>query len=121
MGKPILEDNQFYIVDQMPKAKKYGDHGGLTGLSDDDHAQYHNDARGDARYYTQGQIDTTISGLEATAVDDAAITATGTAGVIYTATEQGMINALIADVSELKDQLNALMAAMRTAGTLETP
>jgi len=26
------------------------DHGGLTGLVDDDHAQYHNDARGDARY-----------------------------------------------------------------------
>lgn len=26
------------------------DHGTLTGLSDDDHAQYHNDARGDARY-----------------------------------------------------------------------
>jgi len=26
------------------------DHGGLTGLSDDDHPAYHNDARGDARY-----------------------------------------------------------------------
>jgi hypothetical protein len=26
------------------------DHGGLTGLSDDDHSQYHNDTRGDARY-----------------------------------------------------------------------
>jgi hypothetical protein len=26
------------------------DHGTLTGLSDDDHPQYHNDARGDARY-----------------------------------------------------------------------
>jgi len=26
------------------------DHGELTGLSDDDHTQYHNDARGDARY-----------------------------------------------------------------------
>lgn len=26
------------------------DHGGLTGLGDDDHTQYHNDARGDARY-----------------------------------------------------------------------
>lgn len=37
------------------------DHGELTGLSDDDHPQYHNDARGDARYYTQEQVDT-ISG-----------------------------------------------------------
>ena len=26
------------------------DHGALAGLSDDDHPQYHNDARGDARY-----------------------------------------------------------------------
>lgn len=26
------------------------DHGDLTGLADDDHAQYHTDARGDARY-----------------------------------------------------------------------
>lgn len=26
------------------------DHGALTGLNDDDHPQYHNDARGDARY-----------------------------------------------------------------------
>jgi len=39
------------------------DHGALTGLSDDDHTQYHNDTRGDARYYTQiqlnaGQLDT---------------------------------------------------------------
>lgn len=27
-----------------------GDHGTLAGLADDDHSQYHNDARGDARY-----------------------------------------------------------------------
>lgn len=39
------------------------DHGALTGLADDDHAQYHNDTRGDVRYYTKtlldaGQLDT---------------------------------------------------------------
>lgn len=33
------------------------DHGALTGLADDDHSQYHNDARGDARYYTQAALD----------------------------------------------------------------
>ncbi len=33
------------------------DHGALTGLGDDDHPQYHNDARGDARYYTKSQVD----------------------------------------------------------------
>lgn len=38
------------------------DHGALTGLGDDDHPQYHTDARGDARYYTQSQIDTSLSG-----------------------------------------------------------
>lgn len=38
------------------------DHGALTGLSDDDHTQYHTDARGDARYYTQSQVDTSLSG-----------------------------------------------------------
>lgn len=26
------------------------DHGSISGLGDDDHAQYHNDSRGDARY-----------------------------------------------------------------------
>lgn len=33
------------------------DHGTLTGLSDDDHSQYHNNARGDARYYTKTLLD----------------------------------------------------------------
>ena len=36
-------------------------HDKLFGLGDDDHAQYHNDARGDTRYYTQTQLQT--SGL----------------------------------------------------------
>lgn len=31
------------------------DHGSLVGLNDDDHPQYHNDTRGDLRYYTQTQ------------------------------------------------------------------
>lgn len=33
------------------------DHGLLLGLGDDDHTQYHNDARGDARYYTKTESD----------------------------------------------------------------
>lgn len=32
------------------------DHDQLQGLADDDHTQYHNDTRGDARYYTQTQL-----------------------------------------------------------------
>jgi hypothetical protein len=34
------------------------DHGALTGLGDDDHPQYHTDARGDVRYYTKAGGDT---------------------------------------------------------------
>lgn len=49
------------------------DHGALTGLGDDDHTQYHTDARGDARYsqlghthddryYTESEVDTALAG-----------------------------------------------------------
>lgn len=38
------------------------DHGLLTGLADDDHIQYHTDTRGDVRYYTKSQIDTSLAG-----------------------------------------------------------
>lgn len=37
------------------------DHGTLTGLGDDDHPQYHTDARGDARYYTKAQSDSSLA------------------------------------------------------------
>lgn len=40
------------------------DHGMLTGLADDDHLQYHTDARGDARYMP---IDPATLGVNATA------------------------------------------------------
>jgi hypothetical protein len=37
-------------IGETAPAAAGGDHGALTGLADDDHPQYHNDARGDARY-----------------------------------------------------------------------
>lgn len=37
-------------------------HGTLNGLENDDHPQYHNDARGDARYYTKPQVDAGLAG-----------------------------------------------------------
>jgi len=37
------------------------DHGLLIGLLDDDHPQYHTDARGDARYYTQPIVDAKLA------------------------------------------------------------
>lgn len=37
-----------------PPSSGVTDHGALTGLSDDDHTQYHTDARGDIRYVNHG-------------------------------------------------------------------
>ncbi|WP_424363610.1 collagen-like triple helix repeat-containing protein [Methylocystis parvus] len=47
------------------------DHGALTGLSDDDHTQYHTDARGDARYSAlgHGHAISDVTGLQ-TALDN---------------------------------------------------
>lgn len=68
------------------------DHGALTGLSDDDHTQYHNDTRGDARYTQIGHAhdaadvvyDNTSSGLAATdvqaAIDELAASGGGGGG-----------------------------------------
>lgn len=38
------------------------DHGALSGLADDDHPQYHDDVRGDVRYYTRPQADALLGG-----------------------------------------------------------
>lgn len=38
------------------------DHGSISGLGDDDHTQYHNDARGDERYFTRAQLATSGGG-----------------------------------------------------------
>lgn len=66
------------------------DHGNLAGLADDDHTQYHNDARGDARYYTQSQVDTALAGKSNT-------------GHTHTASE-------VTDFSEaVDDRVNALL------------
>jgi hypothetical protein len=55
------------------------DHGALTGLADDDHPQYHTDARGDARYSrtththtADGLTDATVTGKALVRAVDAA-------------------------------------------------
>lgn len=55
-GKPI-KLNASGVVDSTMISAGGIDHGGLGGLSDDDHSQYHNDTRGDARYYTEAELD----------------------------------------------------------------
>lgn len=42
-------------IGELPPVVAGGDHGTLAGLADDDHPQYHNDARGDARYDPLGE------------------------------------------------------------------
>ena len=60
------------------------DHGLLTGLADDDHPQYHNNARGDARYPLLGHTHPTtdITGLNLDSLSDAVITTPITAQVL---------------------------------------
>jgi len=54
-GRIIQVATKRYVDDQASVT----DHGALTGLTDDDHSQYHNDARGDARYLKDLVDDTT--------------------------------------------------------------
>lgn len=54
-------EDGFYYVPNGGGEGGITDHGLLTGLSDDDHAQYHNDARGDARYDTLGAATAAVS------------------------------------------------------------
>lgn len=54
------------ITNDLPGVTQHGD---LLGLGDDDHAQYHTDARGDARYYqksetyTRAEVDALIAAI----------------------------------------------------------
>ncbi|MDV2502682.1 MAG: hypothetical protein RX318_01855 [bacterium] len=55
-GKPIKLDAGGLLDASMIDDADV-DHGSIGGLGDDDHTQYHNDARGDARYYTETELD----------------------------------------------------------------
>lgn len=55
-GKPIKLDAGGKVDASMIDDSDI-DHGSVGGLADDDHAQYHNDSRGDARYYQKTELD----------------------------------------------------------------
>ena len=55
------------------------DHGALTGLADDDHTQYHNDTRGDARYSQLGHTHTAAQISDSTSVGRSVLTAVNAA------------------------------------------
>lgn len=64
-----------------PNEVVISDHGELTGLADDDHAQYHTDARGDARYAPLAHALNTSNPHSVTAAQVGA-DASGTAAVL---------------------------------------
>lgn len=48
--RTTIEELTNFMATALPGGGGATDHGLLTGLADDDHTQYHTDARGDARY-----------------------------------------------------------------------
>jgi len=94
------------------------DHGILTGLTDDDHSQYHTDARGDARYsvLAHTHLEADITDLQTYALLAGAVF-TGTVGVSHAAPkfrwdETGVAadNSkwdLVADVEALRWRVNS--------------
>lgn len=97
------------------------DHGALTGLADDDHPQYHNDTRGDARYWqlstdlaTQTELDAHVN--DAIDAHDASSISIVDAGSDFTATDvEGALDELQADheadVTALSDHIADALAA----------
>lgn len=53
----VLQGSQWGAATITSGGSGVTDHGALTGLGDDDHSQYHNNARGDARYYQKSEVD----------------------------------------------------------------
>ncbi len=53
-----LSSEKVMTIDGSGIGGGVSDHGGLSGLTDDDHSQYHNDTRGDERYYTKTNLQT---------------------------------------------------------------
>lgn len=79
------------------------DHGALSGLSDDDHPQYLNNARGDARYYLQSQVDTSLA-LK-TNISDIVNNLTSTATNVPLSAAQGKA------LKDLIDTINSLLSS----------
>lgn len=84
-GQSLVYQNGSWIPAMVTTGGGVTDHGALTGLTDDDHSQYHNDARGDARYYTQAQINTSLSGKVDTSDSRLTDTRTPTDNTVSTA------------------------------------
>ncbi len=86
-------------------------HSALTGLGVDDHLQYHTDARGDVRYYTQAQLDTALA-LKAPL-----------ASPTFTGTVAGVTKSMVglASVDNTSDAGKPVSTAQQTALDLKAP
>lgn len=76
------------------------DHGSIGGLGDDDHTQYHNDTRGDIRYYTKSQVDTLLDAQDA--ASEISVVPTGN---LSSSNVQAALGELQTDVDNINDIL----------------
>lgn len=74
------------------------DHGALTGLADDDHTQYHNDARGDARYN-----EILVSGVNIRTINSSSILGSG--DIVVGSTAWGDVTGTLSDQTDLNSAL----------------
>jgi hypothetical protein len=89
------------------------DHGALTGLGDDDHTQYLNNTRGDARYYTQSAVNTALA-LKAPL---ASPTFTGTVTVPTPTTPTGAATKAYVDTLSSRSYIDAADYGFSTTAT----
>jgi len=69
----------------------FTDHGSLSGLADDDHLQYHNDARGDIRYYTKTYLNTALNHSSTSILSGGTVTNGSTSTTINISAGTGLI------------------------------
>lgn len=94
------------------------DHGALTGLGDDDHPQYHNDARGDVRYYTKTQSDAALAGKAAATHGHIIADVTGLQSALDSKADSAHGHG-IGDVSGLQTALDAKASISLLPNTLQ--
>lgn len=102
-GTPPNDPSQFTV----------DDHGLLSGLADDDHPQYHNDTRGDARYYTKSQVDSSLSGKAASSHTHAISDTTGLQTALDGKASTSHSHA-ISDVTDLQTSLDGKASSSHT-------